>query len=123
MALIATQTIKGPFEAIAANGADMTLTAGNAGGDTFTCTGREILIVLNTGVGARTFTITSTADEKLRTGNITAYNLDAGEYAVLGIALTNSPGWKDISTNLITITPSHAEVKWAVLKLPTGYPG
>jgi len=124
MALITTQTIKGPFEAIAANGADFVWTVGNVGGDTITLTGREIILVWNSHATiAYTFGVTSVADEKLRTGDITTYNLDALEYAVLGVGLTNSSGWRNTSTGLLSVIVSNAAVKWAVLKLPAGYPG
>ena len=124
MALITTQTMKGPFDAITAGLATLTLTAGNTGGDTFTVTGREILLVQNShATNAYTITITSVADERGRTGDITNYSLAAGEIAIFGIGLTNSPGWKNTSTQLITITPSNASIKWAWVKLPAGYPG
>lgn len=116
-------TIKDPFATIAADGADFTFVAASAGADTFVCNGRDIILVQNTGAGARTVTITSLADEKNRTGDITTYSLAAGEFAVFGCGLTNSPGWKNTSTGAITITGSHAEVKVAILRLPTSYPG
>lgn len=123
MALIPTITLKSPFDAITAGLITFAFTAGNTGGDTITITGRELVIVQNTGVGARTFTIASAADEKGRTGDITAYSLAAGEFAYFTGGLTNSIGWRNVSTGLLTITPSHAEVKYAVLKLPAGTPG
>ena len=124
MALLTTQTIKGPFEAIVANGADFTFAAGNVGGDTITITGREIIVIYNSHATiAYTYGVTSQVDEKGRTGDITTYNLDALEFAVLGIGLTNSPGWKNQSTGLLSVIVSNAAVKWAVLKLPVGYPG
>jgi hypothetical protein len=117
--------MKGPFDAIAANGADFTFAAGNTGGgDTIAVTGREVILVYNShAVTAYSFTVTSQVDEKNRTADITTYNLDAGEFAVLGIGLTNSPGWKNASTGLVSVTVSNAAVKWAVLRLPAGYPG
>ena len=123
MALIAPITMKGPFDVVTAGLITFAFTAGNTGGDTFSITGREYIIIQNTGVGARTFTITSIADEKNRTGDITAYSLAAGEFAYFSGGLTNSPGWKNVSTGLLTITPSHAEIKYAFFKLPAGYPG
>lgn len=122
MALIPTITMKSPFEAVTAGGITFAFTAGNAGGDTITVTGRELIIIQNIGVGARTFTLASQADEKGRTGDITAYSLAAGEFAYFTGGLTNSIGWRNVSTGLLTITPSHAEVKYAVLKLPAGTP-
>lgn len=124
MALIATQTIRDPFAAVPTAGQiHFTWTAGNTGGDTILVTGREILLVWNSGASPYTVTIASAADDKGRTGDISAYSLAAGEFAVFGGGLTNRLGWKNQSTNLITITPSNTAVKWALLKLPDGYPG
>jgi hypothetical protein len=124
MAAITPQTIKGPFEAIAANGADFTWTAGNTGTDTIACNGRDIILAHNTdGANPYTVTITSEDDEKGRSEDITTYSLAADEYAVFGVGLTNSPGWKDSATGLITVDVENAAVEWAVLRLPTGYPG
>jgi len=122
MALISTQTMKAPFDAVTAGGIHFTWTAGNTGGDTVTITGREILLIWNSGASPYTVTIASQADEKGRTGDISAYSLAAGEFAYFTGGLTNGSGWKNPSTSLLTITPSNAAVKWAVLKLPNGYP-
>lgn len=123
MTVFTATTIKDPFATIAADGADFTFTAASAGADTFVCTGREVILIYNSGAGSRTVTITSQVDEKNRTSDITTYSLSAGEYAVFGCGLTNSPGWKNTSTGAITITGSHAEVKVAILTLPSGRPG
>lgn len=119
---ITVQTIKGPFEAITAGGADFTFAAGTiTDGDTFVCTGREILIVTNTEVAdAKTVTITSVDDEKGRSEDITAYSLAAGDFAVFGVGLTNSKGWKS-TAGKVRITVSAATVKVAVLRLPAGF--
>lgn len=123
MAALTPVTIKGPFEAISANGADFTFTAGaTGGGDTIACTGRQIIIAYNSdGVSAYTVTISSVDDEKGRSEDITTYSLSAGEYAVFGVGLTNSPGWKQTNGN-INVVVSNVAVKWAVLTLPNGYP-
>lgn len=122
MALITTQTMKLPYDTVTAGSLHFTWTAGNTGGDTVTLTGREIVLMWNSGASPRTVTITSQVDEKGRTGDITAYALATGEFGCFTGGLTNSPGWRNTSTGLVTITPSHAEVKWAVLKLPAGSP-
>lgn len=120
--VITVQTIKGPFEAIAANGADYTMAAGTVtDGDTFVCTGREILLCRNINVAAKTITITSIADETNRTEDITTYSIGASEYAVFGVGLTNSKGWKS-TAGTIRITVEHADVLVAVLRLPAGFP-
>jgi len=116
--------MKGPFDTIAAGNLHFTFAAGNTGGDTVAITGREILLIYNIHATiAYTVTIASQADEKGRIGDITAYSLAALEFAYFTGGLTNSPGWKNLSTGLITITPSNASIKWAVLKLPAGFPG
>ena len=116
-------TIKDPFATIAADAADVTWTACSAGADTFVSNGRDIILVKNTGAGARTVTISSVVDEKNRTGDIGPYTLAAGDNAVFPPGLTNSPGWKNPSTGVITITGSHAEVQVLILRLPDGRPG
>jgi hypothetical protein len=122
MAALTPVTIKGPFEDVAANGADFTFTAGATTTDTFACTGRQILLAYNSdGANPYTVTITSTADDKGRSEDITAYSLAAGEYAVFGVGLTNSAGWKQTNGTII-VDVENAAVKWAVLTLPNGYP-
>ena len=112
----------GPFAAITAGLADFTFAAGTVtDGDTFACTGRELLIVNNTNIGTQTVTIVSVDDETNRSEDITIYSLASGDFAVFGQGLTNSKGWKS-TAGTIRITVSHAEVKVAVLQLPAGYP-
>lgn len=124
MTAFTPNTIKGPFEAITAGTATITLAASSAGADTFTCTGRDLILCQNShAVTAYTVTISSTADAQGRTGDITTYSLAAGEIAVFGCGLTLSPGWRNTSTGVITITTSNASVKVSILRLPTGYPG
>jgi hypothetical protein len=111
-----------PFAAVGAGLADFTFAAGTiTDGDTFVCTGRDLLIVKNTDAGATTITITSVVDEKNRTGDITTYSVGIGEYAIFPIGLTNNLGWKDTSGK-VRITVSDADLKVAVIRLPAGYP-
>lgn len=120
--VIAIQTILAPFAAVGAGAADFVFVAGTVtDGDTYACTGRELLLAFNTGAGARTITIVSVDDETNRAESITAYSLAAGDYAVFGQGLTNSKGWQS-SAKTIRITVSHAEVTVAVLRLPAGFP-
>jgi hypothetical protein len=117
------QTALGPFDAITAGLLDYTYAAADVAGNTFACTGREILLVINPAGGATyTLTITGTTDEKNRSGAITSYSMAAGDYIIWMGGLTNSPGWK-ASTGLITVTANNAAVLLAVIKLPAGYPG
>ena len=120
--VLTVQSVLAPFAAVGAGTADFTFAAGTiTDGDTFVCTGREVLLVNNTNVGAQTITITSVDDEKGRSEDITAYSMAANDFAVFGIGLTNSKGWKS-SAGTVRITVSSADVKVAVLRLPAGYP-
>src|SRR5687768_4495623 len=68
----------------AVNTLDFAFTAGESdNGYQYPATGREVVILRNTNVGAQTFTLKSVADELNRTGDITTYSLGAGEFAVL----------------------------------------
>jgi len=123
MTTFTAQIIKAPFAAITAGSATLAMTAASAGADVFACTGRDLVLAQNTHASiAYTVAVTSIADEKNRTGDITTYSLAAGEIAMFGVGLTNSPGWKNASTGQITITASNAAVKIAILTLPAGYP-
>jgi hypothetical protein len=121
---ITVQTMKAPFAVLSAGDLDFTLAAGDTAGSTFVGTGRELVVIYNpTGGSTYTVTITSVANDKNRTGTITAYSMAAGDHVAWTGGLTNSPGWKNASTGIITITVSNAAVLIAVLRLPAGYPG
>jgi len=122
--VITKQTALAPFATVTAGLLDYTMAAGDVTGSTFTCTGREILLIENPAGGSTyTVTISGSTDEKNRTGAITAYSMAAGDRVVWMGGLTNSAGWKDSSTGLITVTVSNAAVLLAVIVLPSGYPG
>lgn len=108
-----------PFLVPAANGADFVFTAGDvANGNSFPCTGKEIILVQNSdGATPYTVTINSVADAQGRTGNIGPYTLQAGEFARFSPGLTGSKGWIQ-SDGTILINVSNAAVKLAVLRLP-----
>ncbi len=80
-------------------------------------TGFEILLVYNANVAAQTVTISSVADDLNRTGDITAYSIGAGEYAVFGPF--KEKGWQQSASKKLYFAASAADVKFAVLKLPT----
>ena len=120
--VIVPQNVLSPWAAYGAGTADITFAAGTpSDGDTFVCTGRELLIVNNTDVAAKTITVVATDDETNRAESITTYSLAAGDFAAFGVGLTNSKGWKS-STGTIRITVEDADIKVAVLRLPAGYP-
>lgn len=91
-----------------------TMTASTPAGDVVTLTGRDILIIQNTGAGARTVTITSQADPYGRTGHITAQSLAAGAIVVFGPI--PQLGWADASGQL-NLASEHAEIKYCVMTL------
>lgn len=89
-------------------------TASTPAGDDVVLTGNDILLVWNTGAVQRTFTITSQPDPYNRSGNITAQQLEAGEFAVFGPIPLN--GWADGNRKL-NLASSNAEIKYAVITL------
>lgn len=119
---LTVQDIKSPFVSYSAGDLHFTMAAADVAGNTFVCSGREIVIISNPAGGSTyTVTVTSVADEKGRTGNVTSYSMAAGAYVVLPMGLTNSQGWQS-SARVITITANNAAVLIAVLRLPAGYP-
>lgn len=121
---ITKQTPLAPFAAVTAGLLDYTMAAADVAGSTFVCTGREIVLVYNPAGGSTyTLTISGTTDEKGRSGAITSYSMAAGDFIIWTGALTKSPGWKDASTDVITLTANNAAVLIAVIVLPAGYPG
>jgi hypothetical protein len=109
---------KYPAPPLTANAADFVWTA--AGADfadkaRFIHTGRELILVRNNNVGAKTVTIESVADPKNRTGNITTYSVGAGEYAVFGPFPVL--GWRQ-TTGYLQLAASAADVMFAILRLP-----
>jgi len=101
---------------ITANAADLVMTAADATNkEEFVSSGREIVIAHNTGVSTRTVTVTSVADGfSKRTGDISAYSLGAGEYAVFGPF--ERQGWMQ-SDGKIYLEASHADVKFGIVTI------
>jgi hypothetical protein len=98
-----------------ANAADLTMTAADATSKELTAhTGKVLVVAQNTGAGARTVTITSTVDGGGRTGDIAAYSIGAGEYAVFGPF--DLDGWVQTDGKLY-LEAEHAEVKFGVVDL------
>jgi hypothetical protein len=120
--VLTVQNVTAPFAAVTAGSADFTFAASSLDGNTFQCTGRELLLVQNSDAGVTTITITSVDDEKGRAEDITTYSMAAADFVVFGVGLTNSKGWKS-TAGTIRVTTSDVDVKLAVLRLPAGYPG
>lgn len=78
-------------------------------------TGKEVLLVFNSGAGARTVTVSSSPDFSGRSGDITAYSIAAGALAWIGPF--DPSGWRQ-SDGKLYFEASHAEVKYKVIQLP-----
>lgn len=99
-----------------AAGVAVTMTAADTvNKEQFALTGREILIVHNTGASSRTYTITSVADPFGRLGDITAQTIAAG--AIHTIGPFSLAGWQQTGGYLY-LEASNAEVKFGVIALP-----
>lgn len=89
--------------------------AGTVAGDTFRCTGREILIVHNTDSHGQTITVTSQPDARTgRLGHITSAVLPADEVRVFQMFPRN--GWE--VGGLVHFAVSDVDVLVAVLRAP-----
>lgn len=81
----------------------------------FTMTGKDLLIIQNTGGSAATWTATSVADPYGRVGNIAAESIAAGAIRVFGpIPLE---GWAQTDGKFY-LEASANTVKFAVIRLP-----
>lgn len=107
-----------PSLPISADGADFAFAAAGAAfadGASFVITGKELLLVRNGAVTAQTVTISSVADEKGRTGDVTTYSIGASEYAVFGPF--KKAGWAQAADgNKLYFAASAATVEFAVLR-------
>jgi len=101
-----------PITALALDGAFTAAGAGFALGAEFWLTGKEILIIKG-GVAGGTVTISSVVDPYNRLGDITAYAIGAGEYAVF--PQFQKTGWTQ--TGKLLVTASIATIEFLVLRL------
>jgi hypothetical protein len=85
-------------------------------GNSFPITGREILIVENSGMSAYTVTISSVADFLGRTNDITTYSVGAGDFAAFSFR-GGVTGWKQ-SDGTVHLACSNASILFAVLTTP-----
>lgn len=119
MAVRTALTVKTPANVnstIAANGADVTFTAADvSNGNSFISTGRELVLVQNTGGSDYTVTITSAPDELGRTGDISAYTLATTEFAAFGPV--QQKGWVQ-PDGKVYLSGSNAGIKFLILRLP-----
>lgn len=121
MALLTVTELTGPYPSDLSTAGQEAVTfvaAAASGGDTFTFTGREILLVWKDGgSGVSTVTVTSVASAlNNRSGNMLAA-VDVDGHVALG-PFTHGDGW--VSGGLITVSVSSpTNVKLAVLRMPT----
>lgn len=99
-------------------GVAVTMTAADTvNKEQFALTGREVLIIHNTGASAYTYTITSVADPTYsRTGHITAQSIAAG--AIHTIGPLGLDGWRQ-TDGYLYLEASNAAVKYGVITLPS----
>ena len=97
-------------------GVALTMTAADvANMNQFVAGGKDLLVIHNTGGSDYTYTVTSTADERGRTKDITTETVTAGTYKVVGpLELT---GWVQ-SDGKIYIAASNAAIKFGIVALP-----
>lgn len=111
-------TPKGPYTAISPGDLALAFTAADAvNGNKFPLSGTEIVLMQNTDTGAHHVTISSTPDDKGRSGDIASYSIAAGAFAVWS-ARGAHDGWKESDGNLY-ISADDATIKFAVLNLAT----
>lgn len=99
-------------------GVNVTFTAADAANDnSFVFTGRELLLVRNVHATlAKTYTINSSANQKRRTGDITAVSMAAGVYHVLG-PFRDKDGWQQTG-GVIHLEGEDSSIQFAVIVLP-----
>ena len=100
---------------IVAEAQDLGLEASDdVNGNYFVPSGKDLIIALNTDVGAQTVSIDCAPDEYGRDGSVPAYRIGADEGAFFGII--TKEGYDN--ANQINITVSDAAILLAVLRLP-----
>jgi hypothetical protein len=102
--------------AVTAGQLSITFTACDvANGNSFTATGREILLVNNTGGSTYTFTVSSVADTLGRTDtSLTTYSV--ATTVITGVQMKYLTGWVQNNTQTINLSCSNAALKYAVIQ-------
>lgn len=97
-------------------GVVVTMTAADTtNNEQFALTGREVLIIHNTGASSYTYTITSVADPYGRLGDITTQSIAAG--AIHTVGPFGLAGWQQTGGYLY-LEASNTAVKFGVIALP-----
>ena len=109
--------VKGPHPGtVSANDLDFSFTACDVGNkNKFSLTGRQLILVQNVNVGAKTVTFTSVNDPYSRTGTITTYSLGATEFAAFFAG--DLTGWQQTDGEFY-LEGEHADIKFAIITIP-----
>lgn len=114
---IAKQTPIGPYPAlpVTANSLDMTFTAAIVADKEQFVPGNDTLVIVKNDHAtlAKTVTFTSKADDKNRTGDVTAYSLGALEVAMFRF---KKAGWMQ-ADGKIYMEAESTDIKYAVIQL------
>lgn len=107
---------KGPHPGVvAALSLDIVWTAADVANKQFLqASGRDLLLVWNTDVSGKTFTLTSIADRQNRLGDVTNYALAAGTIAAY--KFDDLAGWQQ-ADGTVQFEANSALVKFAVIKM------
>lgn len=109
--------VKGPFVALqpTADSLDAVYTAADTVNfNQVVAAGTQVLVAVNIGASPYTVTITSAPGSNLRTGDITAYSIGAGE--MMAFVISGQPGWVQ-ADGFVYFQGSNASVKFAILQL------
>jgi len=94
---------------------DLTLAAADVGNkNQFLPSGNDLIIAQNSGASPYTVTLNSSVDGQNRTGDITAYSLDAGDVIIIGPLKTL--GWVQ-ADGYVYLEASNASVKIGIVAL------
>lgn len=114
---LSKQTPVGPYPAlpVSANALDINFTAADATNKEQFVPGNDTLVLVKNGHAtlAKTVTFSSKADEKNRTGDLTAFSIGAGEIAMFRF---KKAGWMQ-SDGKIYMEAESSDIKYAVIQL------
>lgn len=115
---VTTLVTQYPTLPVTALSLDIAFVAGDASnGNDWSASNGDVLVMWNNLLAGstRTVTITSVIDAATnRTGDITAYSMAVTIHSA--VRFSNIRGWANTSTGKILATPSHLDVKFAVLR-------
>lgn len=93
-------------------GVAVTMTAANTTDkEQYTVADGDVILVHNTGLSSRTYTVTSVADPFGRTGDVSGVSIAAGAIHALRVGLE---GWRQ-TNGYVYLEANNAEVKFGIL--------